>query len=65
MSNCHCEESNRKMAYAALEFKEKFNDSICFDGSTVQTTKNVDRICNKPFPNETRFGLIEKYYTLP
>jgi hypothetical protein len=48
-------------AYAALAFRDKFTDSIFIDESTVQSTKNAYKIWNKPFANETRLGLIEKY----
>jgi hypothetical protein len=48
-------------AYAALAFRDKFTDSIFIDESTVQSTKNAYKIWNKPFANETRLGLSEKY----
>ena len=56
---------NRKeriaFAYLARGFQDKFSNSIFIDESTVQATKNAHRIWNKPFRNETRLGLQEKY----
>jgi hypothetical protein len=48
-------------ANVALAFNDKFLNSIFFDESTVQSTKNARKIWNKKFPDETRLGLIEKF----
>ena len=52
-----------RIAFANLarHFKDKFNNSIFIDESTVQCTKNAHRMWNKKFINETRLGLQEKY----
>ena len=52
-----------RIAFAnnALLFNDKFMNSIFIDESTVQATKNAHKIWYKPFPDETRLGLISKY----
>ena len=52
-----------RIAFAnnALKYNDTFMNSIFIDESTVQATKNAHQIWNKPFPNETRLGLISKF----
>ena len=44
-----------------LHFETHSQIKFLIDESTVQSTKNAYKIWNKPFDNETRLGLIEKY----
>ena len=52
-----------RIAFANLAryFGDKFDNSIFIDESTIQCTKNAHKMWNKPFINETRLGLQEKY----
>ena len=49
------------LATMARHFKDPFDNSIFIDESTIQCTKNAYKMWNKPFVNETRLGLQEKY----
>ena len=52
-----------RIAFATMadHFNDQFNNSIFIDESTIQCTKIVYKMWNKPFVHETRLGLQEKY----
>ncbi len=52
-----------RIAFATMarHFKDQFDNSIYIDESTIQCTKNAYKMWNKPFVNESRLALQEKY----